>query len=49
MADINYDTKRILVIEDEVHIRKIICRLLRQIGFRLVDEAGDGAERATLS
>lgn len=44
MADIDYDTKRILVIEDEVHIRKIICRLLRQIGFRLVDEAGDGAE-----
>ena len=44
MAEINYETTRILVIEDEIHIRKIICRLLRQIGYRLIDEAADGSE-----
>jgi two-component system chemotaxis response regulator CheY len=44
MAEIDYELKRILVIEDELHIRKIICRLLRQIGYRLIDEAADGAE-----
>jgi len=46
MADtaINYESKRILVIEDEAHIRQIICRLLRQIGYRLINEASDGSE-----
>lgn len=39
-----YNVTRILVIEDETHIRKIIMRLLRQIGFRLIDEAEDGAK-----
>lgn len=37
-----YEFKRILVIEDEAHTRRIICRLLRQIGFQLIDEATDG-------
>ena len=39
-----YEPIRILVLEDEVHIRQIICRLLRQIGFRLITEAGNGAD-----
>ena len=39
-----YENIRILVLEDEVHIRKIICRLLRQIGFRLIDEVGNGVD-----
>ena len=39
-----YNVTRILVIEDETHIRKFIMRLLRQIGFRLIDEAEDGAK-----
>jgi two-component system chemotaxis response regulator CheY len=38
----NYSTTRVLVIEDEGHVRRIVCRLLRQIGFQLVDEASDG-------
>lgn len=38
-----YEFKRILVIEDEPHIRKIICSLLRQIGFQRIDEAEDGS------
>lgn len=37
-----YGAIRVLVLEDESHIRQIICRLLRQIGFRLIDEAADG-------
>lgn len=37
-----YGAIRVLVLEDERHIRQIICRLLRQIGFRLIDEAADG-------
>jgi len=39
-----YENLRILVLEDEIHIRQIICRLLRQIGFRLIDEVGNGAD-----
>ena len=39
-----YENIRILVLEDEVHIRQIICRLLRQIGFRLIDEVGNGVD-----
>ncbi|MBX3453787.1 response regulator [Ferrovibrio sp.] len=39
---IEYDKIRILVIEDEDYTRKIICSLLRQLGFRLIDEAADG-------
>lgn len=40
----NYSTTRVLVIEDEGHVRRIVCRLLRQIGFQLVDEAPDGQD-----
>ena len=39
-----YENIRILVLEDEVHIRQIIYRLLRQIGFRLIDEVGNGVD-----
>jgi len=39
-----YEHTRVLVLEDELHIRKIICRLLRQIGFRLIHEAENGAD-----
>lgn len=39
-----YELLRVLVLEDETHIRQIICRLLRQIGFRLIDEASNGAD-----
>lgn len=41
---VNYENVRVLVLEDEIHIRRIICRLLREIGFRLVDEAANGAD-----
>lgn len=39
---IEYDKIRILVVEDEAYTRQIICGLLRQLGFRLIDEAADG-------
>ena len=37
-----YEKIRILVVEDESYTRQIICGLLRQLGFRLIDEAADG-------
>lgn len=40
----HYSAIRVLVIEDEPYIRQIICRLLRQIGFTLVEEAEDGTD-----
>ncbi|WP_420406361.1 response regulator [Nisaea sp.] len=39
-----YDLKRVLVLEDEIHIRKIIVRLLREIGFDAIYEVGDGID-----
>lgn len=39
-----YEQVRVLVLEDEDHIRRIICRLLRQIGFRLIHEVANGAD-----
>jgi two-component system chemotaxis response regulator CheY len=39
-----YENIRVLVLEDEFHIRTIIIRLLRQIGFTLVDEVSNGAD-----
>lgn len=39
-----YENLRVLVLEDETYIRQIICRLLRQIGFRLINEAANGVE-----
>ena len=43
-SDRKYENIRILVLEDEVYIRQIICRLLREIGFQLIDEAANGAD-----
>lgn len=40
----SYENLRVLVLEDEAFIRRIICRLLRQIGFRLIDEAENGID-----
>ncbi len=39
-----YENVRVLVIEDDGHIRRIIRRLLRQIGFILINEAENGAD-----
>lgn len=48
MTDFNqanpYENIRILVLEDEAHIRQIICRLLRQIGFRMIHDVANGAD-----
>jgi two-component system chemotaxis response regulator CheY len=44
MDESKYDNVRVLVLEDEDYIRQIICRLLRQIGIRLIDEAANGAD-----
>ena len=41
-GDKKYSEIRVLVIEDEPHIRLIIISLLRQIGYRKIDEASDG-------
>lgn len=38
----NYRTLRVLVLEDENYTRRIICGLLRQLGFHMIDEASDG-------
>ncbi len=43
-AEHPYENLRILVLEDEAYIRTIICRLLRQIGFRLINEAENGID-----
>ena len=39
-----YERFNVLVLEDEIHIRQIVCRLLRQIGFRHITDVGDGIE-----
>lgn len=39
-----YEQVRVLVLEDEWHIRQIICRLLRQIGFNLIHDVANGAD-----
>ena len=39
-----YENVRVLIIEDDDHIRRIIRRLLRQIGFILINEAANGAD-----
>lgn len=43
-SDPKYEFMRVLVLEDEIHIRRIIVRLLREIGFDLVYEVGDGID-----
>ncbi len=42
MSALNYLTMKIVVIEDDIYIRQIIVRLLRQIGYRSIYEASDG-------
>lgn len=42
MSALDYLTMKIVVIEDDIYIRQIIVRLLRQIGFRAIYEASDG-------
>lgn len=44
LGDSFYEPIRVLVIEDEDYIRSIVCRLLRQIGFRRINEAANGAD-----
>ena len=46
-GDSDYSNIRVLVIEDEVHIRQLIRRLLRQIGFTKINEASDGGSGFT--
>ncbi len=41
---LKYNTMSVLVLEDEFHIRKIIVRLLREIGFESVYEVTDGID-----
>ena len=43
-AEQPYENLRVLVLEDEWYIRQIICRLLREIGFSLIDEAANGVD-----
>ena len=43
-AEHPYENLRVLVLEDEAYIRQIICRLLRQIGFRLINDAENGVD-----
>jgi two-component system chemotaxis response regulator CheY len=42
MSPLDYLSMKIVVIEDDIHIRRIITRLLRQVGFRSIYEASDG-------
>lgn len=44
MSSSDYDLMRVLVLEDEPHIRRIIVRLLREIGFDTVYEVSDGID-----
>lgn len=39
----NRTNTRLLVVDDSVSMRNIICELLHELGFPNVDEAGDGA------
>ena len=41
---LQYDMMSVLVLEDELHIRKIIVRLLRQLGFSSIYEVSDGVD-----
>lgn len=43
MTEINYSNLTVLVIDDQAFVRKIVIALLRQIGFRNIYEAVDGA------
>jgi two-component system chemotaxis response regulator CheY len=39
-----YETIRVLVVEDDGHTRRMICRPLRQIGYRTIHEAANGSD-----
>ena len=41
---LQYEMMSVLVLEDEIHIRKIIVRLLRQLGFSSIYEVSDGVD-----
>lgn len=43
-GDFKYDMMSVLVLEDEFHIRKLIVRLLREIGFDSIYEVTDGVD-----
>ncbi|WP_417828925.1 response regulator [Thalassospira sp.] len=42
MSALDYLSMKIVVIEDDIYIRQVIIRLLRQVGFRSIYEASDG-------
>jgi len=44
-----FNTMRALVIEDQAFIRGVVVRILKQLEFREVFEAGDGSEGLTLA
>ncbi|UUX48566.1 response regulator [Nisaea acidiphila] len=44
MSGSNYEMMRVLVLEDELHIRRIVVRLLREIGFDTIYEVSDGID-----
>jgi len=39
-----YTRMRALVVDDQTFARKMVCELLRQLGFNNIDEAKDGSE-----
>ena len=39
---------RVLVADDEPHVRAVICAIVRSLGAEVVAEAGDGAEAVAL-
>ena len=44
MSGPNYEKVRVLVLEDELHIRRIVVRLLKEIGFDTIYEVSDGID-----
>ena len=42
-GDMNRANTRLLVVDDSVSMRHLICDLLHELGFPLVDEAADGS------
>lgn len=39
-----YDLLKILIVEDSIHMRVLLCEILKAVGVRQIFEAGDGAE-----
>lgn len=44
MVERDYSSLSALVIDDQSFIRKVVCGVLRQLGFKLVMEASDGGD-----